>query len=657
MKKTSPFKFLNAYEKADRSIFFGRDKEIEALYEMAHQSNLTLVYGKSGTGKTSLIQCGLANRFAASDWLDVFVRRKDDINTSLYDALSKQTNARESKSRSSLRERLQKRRKTTSKQDTEGSAISDTYSPVVNVLNSLYTHYFKPVYLIFDQFEELFILGDEEERRQFYQTISEIVDVCAYCHVIFVLREESIAQLYDFESVLPNLFEKRLRVEPLSRANAIEVVANTTAKFDIALEDDTVASGVIDAIASGKGQAELTYLQVFLDALYQEADEDNPVFTHDLVKKLGGIEDVLADFLKTQSERIQLNLLRTYSGVSERSVRNVLNAFVTLEGTKQPIVLSQLHIPSLSDEQVEYCVKELESARILRFSDDRYELSHDALAARIAASRSTVDIAYLEAVKLIKERSKAFQSTQTYLSASEISFIQPYRKRIDAEAGLKPEEVQYIGDSIRADRKRKRKRNRQIAVVGTLLTIGFLTSVVLWLGTKEANYGRLIQMGDAAVGRSDFPGAIAAFENAVDVKRSSIEAEERLESASNMQKIHVLYVDLIEDAEKLTLLDTNRTYLANCDSLLKAKDLYTEALALDISRTARHDATNKKQAVQNELKVIFGDLERRGDIMKAVDKKLGYSNALPLYEQALKVNPDNSLVRQKIEICKQNLQE
>ena len=36
MKETasirSPFKFLDPYDKEDRSIFFGREKEIEALY-------------------------------------------------------------------------------------------------------------------------------------------------------------------------------------------------------------------------------------------------------------------------------------------------------------------------------------------------------------------------------------------------------------------------------------------------------------------------------------------------------------------------------------------------------------------------------------------------------------------------------------------------
>ena len=51
MTKRYPFKFLDAYNKADTDIFFGRDEEVEALYQMTFQSDILLVYGASGTGK------------------------------------------------------------------------------------------------------------------------------------------------------------------------------------------------------------------------------------------------------------------------------------------------------------------------------------------------------------------------------------------------------------------------------------------------------------------------------------------------------------------------------------------------------------------------------------------------------------------------------
>jgi AAA+ ATPase superfamily predicted ATPase len=74
----TPFKFLDAYGKADTEIFFGREEEVESLYQMSFQTNLMLVYGVSGTGKTSLVQCGLAGKFESSDLFDITIRRKKE---------------------------------------------------------------------------------------------------------------------------------------------------------------------------------------------------------------------------------------------------------------------------------------------------------------------------------------------------------------------------------------------------------------------------------------------------------------------------------------------------------------------------------------------------------------------------------------------------
>jgi len=86
--RKSPFKFLDAYTKEDKDIFFGRDSETEELYQKVFDSKLLLVCGVSGTGKSSLIQCGLANKFEDSDWLPINIRRGSDINSSLRSAIS-----------------------------------------------------------------------------------------------------------------------------------------------------------------------------------------------------------------------------------------------------------------------------------------------------------------------------------------------------------------------------------------------------------------------------------------------------------------------------------------------------------------------------------------------------------------------------------------
>ena len=79
----SPFKFLDAYKLKDKEVFFGREEEAALLYKMVNQNRLLLVYGQSGAGKTSLVECGLASRFDITDWYPVRIRRRQNINESL----------------------------------------------------------------------------------------------------------------------------------------------------------------------------------------------------------------------------------------------------------------------------------------------------------------------------------------------------------------------------------------------------------------------------------------------------------------------------------------------------------------------------------------------------------------------------------------------
>jgi len=488
----SPFKFLDAYEKKDKEIFFGRETDIELLYETAFKTNLMLVYGQSGTGKTSLIQCGLANRFRESDWFDIYIRRRDNIVISLQ-------------------------------KEIRGKALTpiEENSSIQKGIQSLYLDFLKPVYLIFDQFEELFILGTREEQQEFFETIAHLLKAtgtgsqkAVSSKIIFVMREEYIARLYDFEKMVPGLFDHRIRVEQMHPLKVGEVIRGTVQAFDIKLDEpEETIKGIIDNNRDSKGTIQLPYLQVYLDRLYKEAEAeaikpltsigDKPavVFSPGLVKRVGKISDVMAFFLDEQTGKVRLSLKEKYPDTPEEFTWQLLNSFVTEEGTNLPLDKEHIYSQFPGREKIiDSCLDDLEKVRILRLSDREktYEIAHDALARRIDEKRSLEEKTLLKLKKLVKDRFAAYRDTAVFLAKRELNFIEPYEE----ELKLDKEEINFIAKS----RKKISSRRKQfffitasIIIILIFASFAILKWQVAEEKTKEANANRLTTLSGAKV--------------------------------------------------------------------------------------------------------------------------------------------------------------
>jgi AAA+ ATPase superfamily predicted ATPase len=222
----SPFKFLDSYTKDDRDIFFGRDHEIEELYQRVFDSKLLLVYGVSGTGKSSLIHCGLANKFQETDWLPLVIRRGGNIIESMTTAIKS----------ASITE-----------QQNKFSSSGDFKKGV----RSLYLDHYKPVFFIFDQFEELFIFGDKEERRTFISIVKSLTESDLQCRMIFVMREEYMAGITEFEKYIPTIFSNRVRIEKMSHMNALDAIKGPCKAFNISLEEG-FAESLLEKLSPGE---------------------------------------------------------------------------------------------------------------------------------------------------------------------------------------------------------------------------------------------------------------------------------------------------------------------------------------------------------------------------------------------------------------------
>lgn len=349
----SPFKFLDAYQKEDINRFFGREKETAQLYNAAFASNLILLYGASGTGKTSLINCGLGNKFYDTDWLPLFIRREDNINDSLNKAI----------------------------QLALGGQVTYNFSSLSlkQKIKQLYLTFYKPIYLIFDQFEELFILGKKPEQATFYHNIAQLLQAGLQAKIIISIREEWIAYLSEFEKVISSLFDNRLRIEKMNDKNVYRVLAGTARhhKIEVKTPSETLMS-IINNLRDTRERVDLTNLQVYLDRLYREDRERQGnkmnqaiTFDHALVKKVGKIENVISEFLDEQIIKIENKL-------AKRGVKNVkglpleiLFTLVTEDGTKQAMdtqtVLKNLpRNREIDHDQLQFCLEEFRNIKLLR---------------------------------------------------------------------------------------------------------------------------------------------------------------------------------------------------------------------------------------------------------------------------------------------------
>lgn len=511
--KKYPFKFLDSYQREDRGVFFGRDEEIKALYEMVFQSSTVLVYGASGTGKTSLINCGLAGEFQRHDWLDLMIRRGNNINNSLALALEQaggkiETGYDETKW-------IDEWEDTTDK-------VGQELTPISKSIRAVYQKSFRPIYLIFDQFEELFILGSISEQQIFFETVKGILHSGQPVKLIFSIREEYLGYLADFERAIPQLLRKKLRVEPMNLEKVKQVIIGAAifdgSNISIKLgEEDSVAESIFHKIKGDKKSLtiQLPFLQVFLDKLYlnitgDKKRESPAEFTLEKVNEMGEIGDILSNFLEEQVADISKELKGKYSDLKPELTWKILSPFATLEGTKEPITKRELYdrLPDLDQQMVDDVVEAFSNSRLLRYNEstDTYEISHDSLAKPIAEKRSVEETALLEIKRLIKSQVGVNEEAREYFTEKQLIYIEPYLGKFK----LNEEESSWLAKSKESLKREKQKEAKQKyddlvkskksmflkIAVGVFLVIAGLFIFIAFKAQKSANEAQ-IERGNA----------------------------------------------------------------------------------------------------------------------------------------------------------------
>lgn len=487
MQKRYPFKFLDAYTRADSDIFFGREEEVAALYEMVFQTDLLLVYGASGTGKTSLIQCGLASKFQSHDWLALYIRRGKNLNASFEKTLLDAGGAPDTA------DELDWLDEDFTSDDPIPTAATPL-SPLARSLKAIYLQHFRPIYLIFDQFEELYILGTKDEQQAFIQTVKTLLRVEQPVKIIISIREEYLGYLYEFEREVPQLLRKKLRVEAMN----LDKVKTVVQKIDALPQSNVhLQKGEQAAIAEqiflkirGKEKTlsiQLPYLQVFLDKLYLQITQDHDrqtdaTFSLAALKDMGDIGDVLRNFLDEQVLHIASELTQPPD-----TIWQILSPFVTLEGTKEPMSADIMYrrLPDIKSDLIHKSLQAFVNSRLLRYTEHEqlYEIAHDSLAKQIHAKRSDEEIALLEVQRLIRSQTALKAAQREYFTEKQLQFIEPYLPKLS----LSDAEKQHLQDSQRAieAQKQRQRKVRNYTITAVMLAFIMMAGLTWWAVTQQ----------------------------------------------------------------------------------------------------------------------------------------------------------------------------
>ena len=360
---SSPYKGLAPFEDSelDALLFFGRERDSEVIAANLMASRLTVLFGPTGVGKTSVLRAGVAYRLRQETGVDVRVH---------------------------------------------SSWIGDPEE----ALAELEPRSGRDLYLMLDQFEEFFLYHEAD--LTFVEQLADVIrrpDLRV--NVLIGIREDALASLDSFKAVIPNLLSNRLRLENLDRAAGEAAIRGPLQRFnelrpaeerveaEAALVEavlDEVATGRVELGAVGRGvvtaptdsdRIEAPYLQLVMSRLWEvEADRGSKLLRRETLTELGGATKIVEDHLD--------HAMADLSQRQKDAAAAMYNFLVTPSGSKIAHRTRDLAgYAEIEEDDAADVLRRLAAERIVRASAEngagtRYEIYHDVLADAVSAWRN-----------------------------------------------------------------------------------------------------------------------------------------------------------------------------------------------------------------------------------------------------------------------------
>jgi WD40 repeat protein len=457
---------------------YARERETQRIVDLLIAERIVLLYSPSGAGKTSLINAALipelvSERFQVSPVVRVSMHRPaaaadgDDANRYVLSTL---LSLEEGVPPDQQRD-LGELRQLTIDDYLRDWATLDEVGPG----NEL---------LIFDQFEEILTADatDEAARQRFFTELGEALrDRDRWA--LFAMREEFVAGLDPYVSLLPTKLRTRFRLDLLEQDAARRAIQQPAATAGRAISDEA-AQRLVDELRLVNVQRgeervqrpgpfiEPVQLQVVCARLWDAVGPEVDRIEVEHLEALGDVERTLGDYY---ADRV--GTVAAATGVPERWIRDWFDdELITSTGFRAQLP----HGPRAAGAAEATVVAGLEDAHLIRSEDRRgtrwIELAHDRLIEPVREDNARWRAVHLSDLQRQAARWHAAGRKEEFLLTG--GALDAAAERIAEHAEELTPVEQDFWDASAYSAYRRQRRGRLAIGISVVLLIALVASLV-----------------------------------------------------------------------------------------------------------------------------------------------------------------------------------
>ncbi|MDM8517157.1 ATP-binding protein [Desulfobacterales bacterium HSG16] len=403
IKHLIPYKYLDYYDFEDKDIFFGRDDDIENIFReiMAASNRMTILCGRSGVGKTSLVKAGLMPKTEKNtNMAALYTRLGSDPEESIAIALQTLLNIKKSEH-------------------------SSEYDVKEMLKHDLKKHH-REILIFIDQFEEVIIKSGMQVLNSFFFSLRNWISTPDIgVRIILIIREDYLGKLANHQKQFPGLHETVWRLDDLTYESASEAIIKPAEKCGLKVEDEFVESLLNDL---SPDRILPVNLQIVCDRIYKNTSGHG--LSLDAYVQAGGARRILKEHLE--------NIMSHLPSDIEKTARKVLQTLVTSEKTKSLLSIEEIgNFIQIPLDQLQEVVFDLtHHHRLIRevgLCDDslQYELIHESLAVSISEWLESDEIKIKEVQEILKQEvSNTIKNAEYMISKDRLRLIDEYREHL-----------------------------------------------------------------------------------------------------------------------------------------------------------------------------------------------------------------------------------